>query len=572
MKNQLETEELVIEDNLNPSISFKKIYFSLINNKLIIFLGILLGIFPALYINFTTEEKWEGEFEIVLDEFSKSKINLQDIFQNNNFKIEQNAGTAINTEVGILKSSSVLMNIYEYVQNEKTKYNSKYSPTSFNGWKSGLDIKLVNGTSILKIKYKDSNKELILPVLNKISDTYQKYSLKNDKLNLDLENKFYKEQIAFYKKKSNLSLDKAKSYSDKYDLDIIQKFSDNNSGYPNLTIGIEERSKNAKNKIRLINELITNLKASRNDPEKIVFIASNLGAETSSSTSNILNPIFNQIQQINVKLNNYLNIYLRNDPIIKELELNRSQLIDTLYTNLIGALNAEIDKSNAIIQSSKRPEGVLVKYSQLNSEANRDSNILFNLENQYRLIMLQRAKEGNPWQLITNPTVKPQSIMPRKSRNIKIGLLLGIFSGMILAIAKQKSKGLILSSKDLNKIVSWPLIANIELLNSKDFKDYIDAISAQFNKSEKKLLIYPVTPMEFEQKNILIKNLKESKFKNLEFQDDFKNLKNYTDILLLINLGITSEEDIIKLDRKIALLEITIFGCIIIEDEMRRKL
>jgi len=41
---------------------------------------------------------------------------------------------------------------------------------------------------------------------------------------------------------------------------------------------------------------------------------------------------------------------------------------------------------------------------------------------------------------------------------------------------------------------------------------------------------------------------------------------------LLINLGITSEEDIIKLDRKIALLEITIFGCIIIEDEMRRKL
>ena len=27
MKNQLETEELVIEDNLNPSISFKSVFF-----------------------------------------------------------------------------------------------------------------------------------------------------------------------------------------------------------------------------------------------------------------------------------------------------------------------------------------------------------------------------------------------------------------------------------------------------------------------------------------------------------------------------------------------------------------
>jgi len=419
MDNQLGTEEEFVEDNLNLSISFKNINYSLINNKLLILFGIILGFSSAFFINLTTKETWQGEFEIVLNNFDQPNLNLQDFFNSSNLNFGGNSKNAINTEVGILKSSSVLMDIYEYFQNENTQFQSHFSEISFNQWKSKLDIKLVNGTSILKIKYKDSKKEIILPVLNKISNIYQKYSLKNDKLNLERENKFYKKQIALYKEKTNASLDKAKSYSDKYDLDILLKSQDDTINNSTLIIGIEERSKNAKNKIRLINQLIKNLKDANNNPEKIFFFAYSLNSEILGSGSTIFDPIINEIRNINSKLINYQSIYKSEDPIIKELESNKLQLIDNLYKTILGALIAEIDKSNSIIESSKRPEGVLVKYSQLNSEASRDSNILFNLENQYRLILLQRAKEGNPWELITKPTVKPQPIMPRKSRTLK---------------------------------------------------------------------------------------------------------------------------------------------------------
>jgi len=147
-----------------------------------------------------------------------------------------------------------------------------------------------------------------------------------------------------------------------------------------------------------------------------------------------------------------------------------------------------------------------------------------------------------------------------------------LFLGTILAIARQNSKGSIFSIKELNKIVNWPLIANIDFLNSKDFKDYIDSISEKYKKSNKKLIIYPIRPLKIEQKNMLIDILKEGNFNNLEFQENFKNLKKYTDILLLINLGVTTSEDVIILKRKLALLDIEIFGCITINEEMKIKL
>ena len=57
MDNQLGKEEVVVEDNLNLSISFKNINYSLIKNKLLILVGIILGFSSAIYINLTTKEK-----------------------------------------------------------------------------------------------------------------------------------------------------------------------------------------------------------------------------------------------------------------------------------------------------------------------------------------------------------------------------------------------------------------------------------------------------------------------------------------------------------------------------------
>ena len=84
----------------------------------------------------------------------------------------------LKTEVGILKSPSVLMNIFEYVKKEKLLRNDEsYINLRFRSWReSNLDIELIKDTSILNLAYRDTDKDLILPVLEKISNAYQSYS------------------------------------------------------------------------------------------------------------------------------------------------------------------------------------------------------------------------------------------------------------------------------------------------------------------------------------------------------------------------------------------------------------
>ena len=68
------------------------------------------------------------------------------------------------------------MNVFDFVKEQK---NLTDDEIRFNDWINSLDIELIKSTSVLSLSYQDSDKELILPVLKKISETYQEYSGKS---------------------------------------------------------------------------------------------------------------------------------------------------------------------------------------------------------------------------------------------------------------------------------------------------------------------------------------------------------------------------------------------------------
>ena len=54
------------------------------------------------------------------------------------------------------------MDTFEYVKKENNENNLK-----FNDWRNRLEVSQERNSSVLNIKYVDSNKEIILPVLQK---------------------------------------------------------------------------------------------------------------------------------------------------------------------------------------------------------------------------------------------------------------------------------------------------------------------------------------------------------------------------------------------------------------------
>lgn len=101
--------------NINEIINLIK------RNKKIIFLSGFLGIVCSTYFALTTKRSWEGQFQIVLNEKSvnQTAATILGGFAN------LNATNELDTKVEILKSPSVLLDIFKFVEDQKVDTNKE---------------------------------------------------------------------------------------------------------------------------------------------------------------------------------------------------------------------------------------------------------------------------------------------------------------------------------------------------------------------------------------------------------------------------------------------------------------
>ena len=199
------------------------INFFIRNKKFIAIITLISAIFFYFYSK-RIDKVWEGNFQIVLDnEEGSQQSSAESIFGNlaGVLNVSANNSDSLETQVAILKSSSVLEPIFNYVNLENNNTNPN---NSFSNWlNTNLKIELLEKTSVLNISYQDKNKDLIIPVLNKISTAYQIYSGKNKKRNFSLTKTYLIDQIETYKKESSNSLKALQKYAMDQDLTLLSR-------------------------------------------------------------------------------------------------------------------------------------------------------------------------------------------------------------------------------------------------------------------------------------------------------------------------------------------------------------
>ena len=187
----------------------------------VIFVFLVLGVLYSL-----TLKKYGRKFSNCLEEkdnMSKvSSLNLGAASKLLSGNLE-GVRSSLETELGILKSPLVLTDAFEFVKLKKNpNKNGTGSNLNFLGWRNGsLTIDLQDKTTILNLSYRDENKELILPVLEKISRDYQKYSGRKRMREIQLGKKYFKNQIDQFKLQSAKSTKNLQTFSSKYDLTAV---------------------------------------------------------------------------------------------------------------------------------------------------------------------------------------------------------------------------------------------------------------------------------------------------------------------------------------------------------------
>ena len=139
------------EKNLNE-IDLIIIIKFILRNKKIIFIGTFLSLLISALISLRISKTWKGEFQIVLQNNKDGKSSqMLDGAPSSLAKFFKRSEAAdINTQITILKSPSVLMPIFDFVKEEKSKTGENTDNWIFKDWKKDfLSVELEKGTKTI---------------------------------------------------------------------------------------------------------------------------------------------------------------------------------------------------------------------------------------------------------------------------------------------------------------------------------------------------------------------------------------------------------------------------------------
>ena len=473
------------DETKNDEINLKNLINLFIRNKLLITSSTLLVTLLTIFSTYLVKPIYKGSFQIFVKKEAKAS---NQIYNSSLTSVLLSGGGSIQkkTQEFILKSSSVLEPVFNFVNKEY--FNKSNEKLTYEDWYSGLNIKFEEGTNILKITYKNSDKDFILSNLKLISKEYQNYSKKEKEKDLKKEKSYLEQQQKILNKKSMKSLRELNIFSIENGLGDIDGFVDMGT---TLSRGDEKL---------LDSELFDQLNSSNLRGQSNLVNRLNLKKPKAGQRFN------NQFMLLEKYEAEYINYS-------SKLKPNSRVLID---------LKTKIDRLRA---SLKRPNEILIKYRELTKIAARDENILNNVERNLALTNLEIARQTDPWILISVPKVSDVRVYPKRSLAAILSFLSSLLISFYLVNLKEHKSGQIFEFNKLKKFIEKPFIETVYLSNTSLSEQLISSILRKIEAKEDNLdkLTYCFINLSTKDNDrnfeIFFKNIKSKNFRYSNFED-----------------------------------------------------
>jgi len=459
-------------NSADDEIDLRQVGGALLRHKRLI--GSVAGsalVLSTLYA-FTRKPVWEGQFQIVLQNNEQSSGRAAALLQSNPglaSLIGAGGGESqLETEVKILESPSVLKPVFDFVKASKTKAGDDVREWRYADWAKGnLTIELAKGTSVLEIAYRDTQEDLILPVIDRISKAYQAYSDRDRTRGLNSAVAYLEQQIIKLTPEARRSMRAAQNYGLANDLGVKDGMGAGSIAASGSTAGssVESSRYAAQNKANALQQQLNEAKASG---RARVYVAPQLQANAE---------LYGQLQTIEANLQEKSSLLLPNDPSIRALQRQRQSLTAVINQQTMGLLRGELQTAQAQLASLNRPHDVILKHRELVRTALRDEKTSAELEGQLQTLQLEQARQGEPWELISTPTLLDSPVAPRKKRIVALGLLAGLVAGSGAALVVDRRTGLVFSRDELKGLLPCPLLKHLSALAPNSWHDAADLLA-----------------------------------------------------------------------------------------------
>jgi succinoglycan biosynthesis transport protein ExoP len=507
---------------------------------------------------------WQGEFQIVLAAPDSGAGRLAQLAASNpilaNLAGLSGGGSkaSLETEVKVLQSPSMLKPVFDFVRSSKQRAGQNTDDIRFSDWVKSVDVKLEKGTSVLNISYTDKDKSLILPVIQRISRDYQDYSGRDRRRDIANAVAYLKLAIADLTPKAESSMQRAQAFALSNGLGLTDGMpaGGDATGRDGGGSSVEASRQQAQAKVLLLQQQLVQARANGN---RVLFQAPQLEAN---------DELYKQYQLTEARLSDLRSRLRDNDELVSNLQRQRLSLVATLNRQTIGLLQGELATAQAALQSSSRPKEVVLKHRELVRQAIRDEKTLAELENQLQITQLEQAKQTEPWELISTPTLLDAPVAPKKGRTITLGLLAGLVAGCGAALVLDRRSGRVFSQDELQQLLPGPLLAHVNVADATALDGQLTLLARGPLAGSQQVGLIPVgLPSQGRQTQRLLTALRQRMPQTeLRCDHDLVEAAKCDHQLLITSLGAPTRSQLVSLRQQLQLQGRPITGWLLLDD------
>jgi len=547
-------------------------------------IGLALGRHPRLIASITgstvlisglyalsTSPVWEGQFQIVLEQKGSGQGLLSNAISENPM-LAQIAGLSgggpgsLETEVKILESPSVLMPVYQFVRQQKQQKGIDVNGLRFSNWVKNVKVDLQKGTSILDISYRDTDKQLILPVARFISQTYQDYSGRDRARGITQSVSYLKGQIADLKVVSENSMREAQGYALDNNLPIAEPSSSmrrqaQGSGGSSaiVTLGASSIDGSYSAAQSMVNSLKQQIADAKAAGQSNVHVAPQLAANTQN---------YSELQRLQSELEEKSALLKPNDQSIQALKRLINSKTVAINQQTIGLLEGQLKTAQAELKAVSRPRDVVLKHRELMRKAYRDERTLAELEGQLQMMQLEKARQTEPWQLISTPTLIDWPVAPSKKGIVALGFLAGLVVGSGAALVVDRRRGLVFSKEELQQALPCAFLKQLKVSDPSSWVEPIELLAAGplSNPSHGAIALIPVGDVPSSQLNQFSRTMQQAiGNRELKITTDLIESRECSHQLLLVSPGGANRLQLEHLKMRLALQGKPVAGWIFLD-------
>jgi polysaccharide biosynthesis transport protein len=420
-----------------------------------------------------------------------------------------------------LETEAEVIRSHDVVQSTISNLNLKGpegKPLQIEAFTRTLKVKSLKGTDVLQLSYTSTDKNEAANTVNRLIDNYLKNNINTNRAQAKAARVFLSKQLPEVEKQVSQAEDEVRIFKEKNKVISLQEQA--SAGVETLTelsnqitetqsklIGARTRSQALQSQLGLTTQKAFALSTlSQNDGLKLLLkeyqkLENDLATEQSRLTEEhpTVVDLKKKTEAFREKIKQKVARTIKSEQVVAEDDLQIGKLKEDLTGELVSAeverlaLENQITLLNQSLSLNQNRLSALPKLEKKQRELERKLQVAQGtyqqlLKQLQEVKVLENQNVGNA-RIISLALVPEKPISPKKMLNLLGGAGLGIFLGIITALALELTDKSIKTVDDAKRILKYPLLSTIPLLEKRTSK------VGKLNTPELPILNDPYSPL-----------------------------------------------------------------------------